>query len=164
ETRKLQAELITQVQAELGMHVKEIEAKRSEQSALLDENMRENVELASLKKKQSDLVKALEKEEKQLKRDLDQTRKALAALDKKINDLIREEMEREARAARANKSAAVALSSSVEDNKSKLPWPVATGFISQKFGRQNHPVLKGIVQQNDGVNIQTTENEKVRSV
>lgn len=164
ETRKLQAELITQVQAELGMHVKEIEAKRSEQSALLDENMRENVELASLKKKQSDLVKALEKEEKQLKRDLDQTRKALAALDKKINDLIREEMEREARAARANKSAAVALSSSFEDNKSKLPWPVSTGFISQKFGRQNHPVLKGIVQQNDGVNIQTTENEKVRSV
>jgi len=163
ETRKLQAELISQVQAELGHQVKEIENKRSEKNNLLKENMRESEELASLKRKQSDLVKTLEKQEKQLKRDLEETRKALAALDKKINDLIREEMEREARA-RTNKAVAVALSSSFEENKSKLPWPVSTGFISQKFGRQNHPVLKNIVQQNDGVNIQTRENEKVRCV
>src|SRR5690606_23128862 len=106
ETRKLQAELISQVQAELGHQVKEIENKRSEKNNLLKENMRESEELASLKRKQSDLVKTLEKQEKQLKHDLEETRKALAALDKKINDLIREEMEREARA-RTNKAVAV---------------------------------------------------------
>jgi murein DD-endopeptidase MepM/ murein hydrolase activator NlpD len=36
--------------------------------------------------------------------------------------------------------------------------------VSQKFGRQNHPVLKGIVIQNDGINIQTKENEKVSCI
>ena len=164
ETRKLQAELISQVQAELGEQVKQIKNKREEKNQLLQEGVNENRSLASLKKQQNNLVKALEKEEKQLKRDLDQTKKALAVLDRKINDIIKEEMEREALALRSSKSVSVALSSSFEENKNKLPWPVATGFISQRFGRQNHPVLKGIILQNDGVNIQTKQNEKVRSV
>ncbi|MGC3946054.1 MAG: M23 family metallopeptidase [Chryseolinea sp.] len=36
--------------------------------------------------------------------------------------------------------------------------------MSQKFGRQNHPVLKGIITNNNGVNIQTQENEKVKTI
>jgi septal ring factor EnvC (AmiA/AmiB activator) len=164
ETRKLQAELIEQVQGELGSQVKEIESKRTEKNLLLAEGVAENQNLASLKRQQNSLVKSLEKEEKQLKRDLDETRKALALLDRKINDIIKEEMEREALDLKSNKSVSVALSSSFEENKNKLPWPVSTGFISQRFGRQNHPVLKGIIMQNDGVNIQTKENEKVKSV
>ena len=164
EARKLQAQLIAGVQAELGQQVKLIESKREEKNELLRDGENENDNLASLKKKQYNLVKALEKEEKQLKRDLEDTKKALAVLDRKINDIIKEEMEREALALRSSKSVSVALSSSFEENKNKLPWPVSTGFISQKFGRQNHPVLKGIVMQNDGVNIQTRQNEKVKSV
>lgn len=164
ETRKLQAELIGQVQAELGSQVKQIENKREEKNTLLKEGVKESENLASLKKQQGNLVKALEKEEKQLRRDLEETKKALVVLDRKINDIIKEEMEREALALRSSKSVSVALSSSFEENKNKLPWPVSTGFVSQKFGRQNHPVLKGIVLQNDGVNIQTKENEKVKSV
>lgn len=164
ETRKLQVELIAQVQAELGNQVKQTELKREEKNELLSQGVKENENLAILKKKQSSLVKALEKEEKQLKRDLEETRKALAVLDRKINDIIKEEMEREALALKSSRAGSVALSSSFEENKNKLPWPVSTGFISQRFGRQNHPVLKGIVLQNDGVNIQTKENEKVKSV
>lgn len=163
EARKLQAELIGQVQAELGTQVKQIENKREEKNLLLREGVSENQNLASLKKQHSSLVKSLEKEEKQLKKDLDATRKALALLDRRINDIIKEEMEREALALKSGKSS-VALSASFEENKNKLPWPVSTGFISQRFGRQNHQVLKGIVLQNDGVNIQTKENEKVKSV
>lgn len=164
ETRKLQAELISQVQAELGLQVKHIETKREEKNKLLQDGVHENEQLASLKKQQFKLVKSLEKEEKKLRRDLDDTRKALAVLDRKINDIIKEEMEREALALRSSKSVLVALSSSFEENKNKLPWPVSTGFISQRFGRQNHPVLKGIILQNDGVNIQTKQNEKVKSI
>ncbi len=165
DTRKLQAELISQVQAELGQQVKHIESKREEKNQLLRDGESENQNLASLKKKQSNLVKALEKEEKKLRRDLEDTRKALAVLDRKINDIIKEEMEREALALKSSsKAVSVALSSSFEENKNKLPWPVSTGFISQRFGRQNHPVLKGIVLQNDGVNIQTKQNEKVKSI
>ncbi len=164
ETRKLQAALISEVQDELSRQVKQIEGKRAEKNQLLAEGQSEGDNLASLKKKQAGLVKALEKEEKQLKRDLESTKKALAILDRKINDIIKEEMEREALALKSNKAVSLKLSSSFEENKNKLPWPVSTGFISQPFGRQNHPFLKGIVLQNDGVNIQTKQNEKVKSV
>ena len=43
-------------------------------------------------------------------------------------------------------------------------WPVSSGFVSQKFGRQNHPALKGVIVNNNGVNIQTQENEKVKTI
>ena len=166
EKRKLQAKAILAVQEELGGQVKEIENKMAEKNTLLSEELAENQNLASLKKKQNDLVKALTKEEKTLKQDLDKMKKALAALDKKINEIIKEEMERasrEAKAKTATSAAAIALSSSFADNRAKFPWPVK-GFVSMGFGRQKHPVLKGIYLENNGVNIQTAQNEKVRTI
>lgn len=166
--RKDQAEVITRIQKILGDQVKETQNIKKEKSALLADQIKQNNQLASLKQKQNSLVKSLEKEEKKLKIELDETKKAIAKLDKLINDIIKEELERaarEARNAKASKSAeaSVALSSTFEGNKSKFPWP-ASGFISQKFGRQTHPVLKRIILQNDGVNIQTKQNEKVKAI
>ncbi|SNC75881.1 Septal ring factor EnvC, activator of murein hydrolases AmiA and AmiB [Hymenobacter gelipurpurascens] len=56
------------------------------------------------------------------------------------------------------------LASSFNDNRGQLPWPVGRGFISQRFGRHNHPVLKNVVVENRGVDIQTSAGEPVRSV
>jgi septal ring factor EnvC (AmiA/AmiB activator) len=166
EKRKLQANAILAVQKELGGQVKEIENKVAEKNSLLNEELAENQNLADLKKKQNALVKALTKEEKSLKQDLDQMKKALAALDKKINEIIKEEMERASREAKSktgNSAAAIALSASFADNRAKFPWPVK-GFVSMGFGRQKHPVLKGIYLENNGVNIQTAQDEKVKTI
>ncbi|NJM25711.1 MAG: peptidoglycan DD-metalloendopeptidase family protein [Bacteroidia bacterium] len=161
ERRKLQVEQIEQVQDALGSQVKDIQDKRTDKNKLLDEQLAQNNQLASLKKKQNSVVKALEKEERQLRRDLESTKKAIALLDKKINEIIKEELEREARAMKVNRS--VTLSNSFEENKTKFPWPV-DGFVSIRFGKQNHPVLKGIVIQSDGINIQTQQGEKVKAI
>jgi septal ring factor EnvC (AmiA/AmiB activator) len=166
--RKDQAEVITRVQSILSDQVKETQNIKDEKSALLSDQLKENHQLASLKQKQNTLVKSLEKQEKQLKTELEQTRKAVAKLDKLISDIIKEELARAAREAEASKNtkkveAAVAMSATFEGNKTKFSWP-ASGFISQKFGRQNHPVLKRIVLQNDGINIQTKQNEKVKAI
>ena len=173
--RKEQAAVINKVQEQLAEQVLVIEGKRDDKNKLLNEELTEKNNLEGLKQKQNSIVRSLTKEEKRLKNDLDESKLAVAKLDKLINDIIREEMERAAReaaeAAAKNKSkeptrvseGLVALSNSFEENKSKFPWP-ASGFISQKFGRQNHPVLKGIVLQNDGINIQTAQGEKVKSI
>ena len=173
--RKEQASVINKVQEQLAEQVLVIEGKKDDKNKLLNEELTEKNNLEGLKQKQNSIVRSLTKEEKRLKNDLDESKLAVAKLDKLINDIIREEMERAAReaaeAAAKNKSkeptrvseGLVALSNSFEENKSKFPWP-ASGFISQKFGRQNHPVLKGIVLQNDGINIQTAQSEKVRSI
>jgi len=170
--RKDQAVVIRKVQEQLAEQVLLIEGKKDEKSALLKEEVAEKATFDDLKRKQNNLVRSLEKEEKRLKSDLQDTRKAVAKLDKLISDIIREEMERAAREAAAAKKKAketgkpadvVALSNSFEENRNKFPWPVS-GFVSQKFGRQKHPVLRGIVLQNDGINIQTAQSEKVRTI
>jgi len=165
EKRKLQAEAITRVQEEIIGQTQQIEARRAEKNNLLNEELKENNQLAELKKKQSLVAKSLEKEEKSLRKDLEETRKAVARLDKMISDLIKEEMERAAREARTknNASASVALSASFEENRKKFPWPV-NGFVSLGFGRQNHPVLKGVVVDNQGLTIQTRGGEKVKTI
>ncbi len=162
ETRALQAEMISAVRGELSSQVKEIQNQRTEKNSLLTDVVSENGRLEDLKNKQNKLVKSLEKEEKKLKRDLDRTREAIARLDRLIDEVIKEELAREALAARNTRN--VSLSATFEENRKKLPWPVASGFITQKFGRQNHPVLKGIQIDNEGVHIQTPENEKVKCV
>ncbi len=55
------------------------------------------------------------------------------------------------------------LASSFTASQKRLPWP-AKGFISGHFGRQAHPVLKGVTVDNLGVDIQTSKGELVRSV
>lgn len=167
KARQDQAVAIEKVQHILKEQVRVTEVKRGEKTNLLNDETKANNKLTDLKKKQRTIVQSLEKQEKQLKKDIEVTRKAVAELDNLIAKIIKEELERAAREARDSKKntreATVALSTSFEDNKNKFAWPVS-GFVSQKFGRQQHPVLKGIVIQNDGVNIQTKQGEEVHSI
>lgn len=163
KARKKQAELISKVQETLTSEVLLIETKMSEKNILLAEQLEESKNLAQLKQNQSQLVKNLQQQENKLKKDLDDRKEAVAKLDKLINDLIKEEMEKARLAEKTTSEASLKLSNQFADNKSKLPWPVS-GFVSQQFGRQNHPVLKGIVLDNTGINIQTKENEKVKAI
>lgn len=161
-TRRHQAQQIRKVQEELSGQVEVIRSQRDEKNVLLSEQLRESENLVALKDKQNKLVRTLSKEEKNLKRDLENTKQAVAKLDKLIDVAIKEELARAS--VKAKSAESIALSSSFEENKTKFPWPVSSGFVSLGFGRQNHPILKGIVIQNNGVNIQTKEDEKVKTV
>ncbi len=58
--------------------------------------------------------------------------------------------------------AEVALASSFEASKGKLPWPVKSGFISDHYGENEY--IAGQPVKNDGIGIQTKEGEPVRAV
>lgn len=167
QARQEQARAIRMVQEQLTNQVRHIDSLRAEKSVLLKEELKENDQLKNLKEKQKTVVRSLEKEEKKLRKDLEDTKKAVAKLDKLISEIVKEELARAARESKAKNavsSAAVALTSaSFEGNKKKFAWPVS-GFISQRFGRQKHPVLPRVETWNDGINIQTREGEKVKSI
>jgi septal ring factor EnvC (AmiA/AmiB activator) len=56
------------------------------------------------------------------------------------------------------------LSSGFKENKGKLPWPTEKGVITDFFGERKHPIYKGVILRNNGIDITTTEGAMVRSV
>jgi septal ring factor EnvC (AmiA/AmiB activator) len=58
----------------------------------------------------------------------------------------------------------VKLSSDFEQNKNNLPWPVERGYIAEPFGTHPHPTLKGVMVNNNGVDINTQQGANVRAV
>lgn len=163
ESRQKQVIQIEKVQQVLADRTAVIESRKSEKSILISEQLAENKGLEKLKSNQQSVIKSLRDQEQSIKQDLEDWKKANAKLDKYINDIIKEEIARAARAEKKASEAAVKLSNNFAENKSKLPWPVS-GFVTQQFGKQKHPVLKNIVLNNTGVNIQTKKDEKVRSI
>ena len=144
KARQDQAVAIEKVQLILKEQVRVTEVKRGEKNNLLKDELKENIQLTGLKQKQRTLVRSLEKQEKQLRKDLEATRKAIAELDDLIAKIIKEELERAAREARERErenkknnreaaDAAVALSASFEDNRNKFPWPVSATSTKTAF-------------------------------
>ncbi|MEQ8580321.1 MAG: peptidoglycan DD-metalloendopeptidase family protein [Marinoscillum sp.] len=164
DARKIQARQIEEVSRELDAQRNQVEIKRSEQKTLLNQQLAENRKLINLKTKQSGLVQELTKKEKELKKELADRKQAVDRLDNLIAEIVRKELER----SKTLSSTAIAnedeISASFESNKNKLAWPVSSGFISSKFGKHPHPVMKGIMQDNPGVDIQTQKDESVKSV
>ncbi len=59
---------------------------------------------------------------------------------------------------------ALKLSNDFESNKGILPWPVEKGYISEVFGTHAHASLKGVMVNNNGVDIATQPGSTVRAV
>jgi septal ring factor EnvC (AmiA/AmiB activator) len=56
------------------------------------------------------------------------------------------------------------LAGSFAANQGRLPWPVERGFISGRFGVQQHPLLKYVTTNNKGVYFQTPSGSNARAV
>ena len=177
EARKKQVEQINKVQAALTGQLDLLESKKKQKQNLLSKQLVESKNLQSLKQQQDSVISRLSKQESELKKEVAQRQQSVKKLDKLIADIVREEIARAARAAReagkktsgsSNKVTltpeAALISSSFAGNKGRLAWPVERGFISQKFGRHNHPVLKGVVVENRGVDIQTSQGAAARAI
>ena len=57
-----------------------------------------------------------------------------------------------------------ALANNFASNKGALPWPVERGLITGKFGKHEHPVVKGVIVDNPHIEISSYNGAIVRSV
>jgi len=143
-------------------------AQKIEKKDLLN---KESTQLAALEKEQSSktsLVSSLSKKEKQLKADVKEKQKEEAKLQKQIEEIIAREIKASSKAATGTgydmTPAEQLLSDSFESNKGKLPWPAERGVVSETFGVHQHPVLKNVKTQNNGINILTSPDIDARAV
>jgi septal ring factor EnvC (AmiA/AmiB activator) len=56
------------------------------------------------------------------------------------------------------------LASSFSALRGRMPFPVPSGFISDHFGVHKHPILKGVMINNNGIDIQTSPGAPVHTV
>ncbi len=146
------------IKKETAVSSKELETIRLE-----NQKRKRDSELAALKRKESSLRSKQKKQEK-----------AAAELNSKIQKIIAEEIRKQ----NSNKSTAssndnspykmskeeILVAGNFEKNKGKLPMPVTKGFISGKFGTQQHPQLKNVTINNKGIYIQTPSGSDARAI
>jgi len=165
KARKSQVEEIGKVKEMLLKQVAFIESKNEEKIKLRAEQLKENKNLLKSKDQQDKMVAQLTKKENELRRELNEKKKAVNKIDNLIAELVAKEMKAASTTATEKERTAFRYaSSSFADNRTKLIWPVSSGFISGQFGIHPHPILKGINEKNDGINIQTNKDEKVFAV
>ncbi len=170
--RTYQLEEIQSVALAMKSYEKMLAEKQTEQKGLLTAKTIETENLTNTKNEQNTVLKQLASKEEKLKRDLDDSKKAEEKLQKLIKDLIAAERKKAIEKAKASSTTAnkatteknIQLSSSFAGNMGKLPWPVQNGRVTNHFGRQAHPVLKGVFVDNLGVDILTVQNEDVKAV
>ena len=169
EFRQRQAGFIVKTKEILDQKITELEAKRVVKKQLLLVKKEERMTLAGERSEQNKIYDELKNKEKQLKADLKAKQKEAKRLQKAIKDIIAAELRKARDAARKGKGFAltpeeIELSRTFEKNKGKLPWPVKRGIITSKFGEQDHPVLKGIKINNNGIDISTNKGAIARAV
>ena len=174
EQRKRQAALIEETRATIDERVAGLQVQREEKTKLMSEQQVERkrldgdrhgqqAALTNLKKEEGRLRETQKKQESQ-RRDLD------VAIRKAIEAELKPKTRPGAKPGTTSKldltltPEAKELNADFEKNKGKLPWPVEKGVITSRFGKQPHPVLPGIVIENNGIDITTEKNASVRAL
>jgi septal ring factor EnvC (AmiA/AmiB activator) len=133
---------------------------------LLEERKDELVKLATDRKFNLEMINTLQAKESDLKKQIREVERIQAELETAIRKLIEEEADK---ARKVNKISILTpeqtlISSDFFKNKGRLPWPSEQGVITGKFGEQNHPILKGIKINSNGIDITTLPGASIRSV
>ncbi len=131
--------------------VKLINRKLTERATLKMEIEEADIIINTLKKKESVLIKELDDKKRIAKR-----------LEKEIEDLIKEETKRKKFKSLTPQERLITLD--FEKNRGRLPWPTERGVITEFFGENNHPVMKNLKVKNNGIDISTVPNSKVRAL
>lgn len=186
--RKSQGEDI-KVKAEqlLALNSK-LDLQKVEKQKLLKEQEKERLVLQKEKAEQEKLSAAIQKDKKKIAQEIKKKQQESKDIDRKIDKIIKEAIaEANRKAAAANKKAnpkttaaqtratenstkivltpeGKIISDNFKANKGRLPWPVATGQITQKFGDQPHPELSFITVHSSGIEITTSSGSQARAV
>ncbi|MFN3875139.1 MAG: murein hydrolase activator EnvC family protein, partial [Flavobacteriales bacterium] len=172
--RRRQAALIAETQAALDARVAMLKQQRQQKAMLLSEQLQEKRRLDADRAGQQQALASLRKEETRLRetqrRQESQRRELEAAIRKAIEEAVKPKAGAKDASGKPAKlditltPEARDLGNDFEKNKGKLPWPVEKGVITGRFGQQPHPVLKGIVIDNNGIDITTEKGAGVRAV
>lgn len=176
EHRKEQANQIQTRSEELQTLNKGLLERKKNKQLLVEENRDAQEQLKKEKQQQKTLMASIRKKEGTYKKEIKKKQEQASAIDKAIEKLIREAIAKANKKAgkkASKKGSATTFALTPEDkkladgftaNKGKFPWPVGTGKLTKKYGRQPHPTLPNIKINSSGVELETRPGEKARAI
>ena len=145
--------------------------QKEAKDALIAENRQTRTQLEKNKKAQQDLMQNIRSKEGEFAAQIRQKQQEINKIDAQIEKMIRESIAKSNEESGSTERnvyeltpAAKALAADFVKNKGRLPWPVRSGVVTSRFGRQPLPVVKSISINNNGVNIDTDSGGKARAV
>jgi septal ring factor EnvC (AmiA/AmiB activator) len=187
EYRRDQAKAIQRSIADLQNKEDTLQVNLEQKMSLLQKQTAQKGKLEKEKQEKDESVALLQEKEKKLKKQDTEKNKAVQQLNNKIQAIIEEEIrlarkkaEEEAKKKKTKSTPVVvnkktnetmpltpaeqALSKDFSNNKGRLPWPVERGHIVGQFGKHEHPALKGVMVENNGVDIKTVPGAEAHAV
>jgi septal ring factor EnvC (AmiA/AmiB activator) len=179
--RKNQIHLIVATEASLTAKVTDLKQKQQQKEEVLQALGAQKQSLETDKQEKDKLAQKLKGDEKKLRKQLKEKQRAADKLDRAIRNIIAREIANNNRKAATNKASdkdktkvtkenigltpeGLKLASEFAGNRAKLPWPVERGFISEKFGRHEHPTIPDVIVNNSGIKIRTQKGANARCI
>ena len=167
--RRTQASEITKLKEQLGGLMEDLGKKKMNKQELLTSRISQSDKYAKQKAEQKEYYSALQKKDKDLRKKLESQQKIASKLEQEIEKIIAEEARKIA--LKAAKEPGVKpsperknLSDDFSQNKGKLPWPLLKGLITDHFGEHPDLVLKHVIKRNSGIDITTQSGSRARAV
>lgn len=163
EFRRNQARKISLKTEQLKLKVQELKDLRNQKEDILASKKNEKAKLKREKLSLANKISNLKDKEEELRNEIAEKRKVVSQLEKEIERIIAEERRRTKLWKNLSENQRQ-LSVAFEKEKGNLPWPINDGIVTQKFGENEHPVLKGVKTYNNGIDITTSKNSKVKCI
>ncbi|MCO6147686.1 murein hydrolase activator EnvC [Flavobacterium sp. NRK1] len=185
--RKIQGDEIRAKMEELESRITKLKSQKKEKEKLLAESEKQKQTLEKDKDEQEKLIKNIRKDKKKYAAEIKKKKQEAKEIDRKIDKMIKEAIAEANRKAAAKASSASEkkeiaaaakkeptkivltkeeklIASNFKANKGRLPWPVAEGYVSSKFGTHESPLEKGVIVDNKNIEITTKEGAQVRAI
>ena len=186
---KKQLALIKQDQIKINQEIERIEIEKSRKKETLIQKRIEREEIETDRQKKLEIFTSIQNREDVLIADIRKNESKKREVKKRINTEIKreiEEIEKKRREAERKKREAAInngettdnsavdfmdessegkiVSKKFENNRGTLPWPVEKGSIVERYGRNQHPSLKGVYTNNNGIDISCPLNAPIRAI
>ena len=158
---------IVALNAEINASNQVITKTIEERKDLLKTEEGHKIKLEKEMSQKNKTLKEITGKEAELRKELNKKKAEREKLNASIESIILAELKRvkvkEVESPALN-TASDKLTTEFSTNKGRLPWPMASGFVSAKFGTIPHPTIKNINIENNGIDITTKGNQTVKSV
>lgn len=164
--RERKVDEIKEMVKRLNKEQEALDFARAEKLAMIEQKEEESRVLSREREQKQSLINRLAQDERKLRAELAEKERIKNELEAEIRRIIEEEARRSADNSIYNTLTPEQrlVGNNFYQNRGRLPWPVDKGVVTAKYGVIDHPVLKGVKINNNGIDITSSSGTKARAV